>query len=89
VTEAERKDECLGRGGKGETTEGDNRATSDQMFDLLQDISMAGVELDDRRMSYVVVQIDRAVWQRVQGYKPGDPECQEKLAREKGLDEGL
>ena len=55
----------------------DNRATADQMFGLLQDISMAGVELDDRRN--VVVQIDRAVWQRVQGYKPGDPECQKKL----------
>jgi hypothetical protein len=52
-----------------------NKATDGQMFSLLQDISMSGVELDDPHLPYVTVQIDRHTWQRLQGYKPGEPEC--------------
>ena len=31
--------------------------------EMLDDIALSGVVLDDKRMSYVVVQVERSVWE--------------------------
>lgn len=44
---------------------------------MLHDVSCSGVELQDERMSYVVVQIDAELWREVQAFRsltvPHDP----------------
>jgi hypothetical protein len=37
-------------------------------YALLADVAASGVELEDERMRYVVVQLDRDVWSRIQEY---------------------
>lgn len=37
---------------------------------LLQHVAYSGVEFDDNRMGYVVVQIDRDVWEQIQKLAP-------------------
>lgn len=39
--------------------------TNKEMWRLLQDVAASGVELQDPRISYVTVQIDRDTWQRL------------------------
>lgn len=36
------------------------------LADLLLDVAASGVQLDDPRMGYVVVQVDRGVWDALQ-----------------------
>ena len=55
---------------------------------LLHEVSCSGVELQDERMSYVVVQIDAELWREIQAFRMlgggGLDDVQNKILR--GID---
>lgn len=45
-----------------------------EMKELLRSLSFAGVELEDPRMSYVVVQIDAQDWEKLKEFRSSQKE---------------
>jgi hypothetical protein len=41
----------------------------DTLQQMLRDVALSGVELDDDRMSYVIVQVDKDVWRAVKVFR--------------------
>lgn len=35
------------------------------IIDLLREVACSGVEVDDKRLDYVVLQVDRETWDRI------------------------
>jgi len=49
------------------------RKENEKLRELLTEIACSGVEYEDKRIDYVVVQVDRTIWKEdLNEFRPGD-----------------